>query len=255
MAFLGCDHVQGLLGMGGEEGGNNEVPDVPNLPVARTYYVAASENHWSGDGTSEHPTKTVEEALGKLGADYAQGDWPGKGEANEEAGKIIIRGEVTASSPIRIAETGYPSIVLCGEPGGKSKLTWNGATATDCFLKIMTGAKVTLEEDLTLTLRADSRAVVYVYGEFTMNGGTIAGNSASYGGGVYFRSNNGRVLKTDGGIIYGVNEGTNANTAANQGHRVYIYIPYSGSFRKRDATADEGIPLDSDKTGTADGWD
>jgi hypothetical protein len=191
---LGCDR---LLGIGDEEGGNNEVPDV----AFGTYYVAASGNDANG-GTSEFPLQTVEEALGRLATDYAQENWPDKGEPNEEAGEIIIRGTVTASSAILINGTGYPSIVLRGESGSGSKLVWSGALATDYLLKITSGAKMTLDEDLTLTRTTPNGAMVYVGtgSAFTMNSGDIAGNSLE-GRGVYVGENG--AFTMNGGTISG----------------------------------------------------
>jgi hypothetical protein len=178
---LGCDHVQGLLGIGGEEGGNNEVPDVPPPPVAfRTYYVATIGNGFPrNDGTSEAPFGRVGLALGKLKADYAKEDWPDKGEPNEGFGEIIIRGAVTASSAILIDGPNSPFIVLRGESGSGSTLKRSGTTATDYLLKITKGARITLEKELTLIRTAANEAMVYVgtYSAVTMNGGDIAGDS------------------------------------------------------------------------------
>jgi predicted outer membrane repeat protein len=203
MAFLGCDQVQGVLGIGEEEGGkepggNNEVPDTSKRPVAfRTYYAAASGND-KNDGTSESPLKTVTAALGKLAADYAKDDWPDEEESNEAFGEIIIRGLVTSSSAIVIEGAGYPSIVLRGESGGKSRLVWSGSTAATYLLQIKNGAKVTLEEDLTLTRIASNNGSVSVSadGTFTMNGGDISGHS-SYGVNLYggtFTMNGGNIV-------------------------------------------------------------
>jgi hypothetical protein len=267
-------------GMNGEETGdgiNGEIPEAPKLPDAfRTYYVAGSGKDWY-NGTSEvpPPLQTVEAALGKLATDYTQEDWPDKGDPKEGFGEIIIRGEATASSTILIEGPGYPSIVLRGESGSESKLVGN--MNSGYLLTIRDGAKVTLEDGLTLTRSASNGALVYVYkGTFIMNGGEIAGNSAhNYGGGVFvgynslFTMNGGKIagnsavgsgggvyisdifVKAHGGIIYGANESANANTVADGlGHAVCI----SGG-KKRDATAGADVLLISLLDGTDGGWD
>jgi hypothetical protein len=210
--FLGCDQVQGLLGIGGEEGGNNEVPDVP--VAFRTYYVAASGNDTNG-GTSEAPLQTIEAVLEKLAAGYTQED-----RLEEEAGEIIIRGEVTASGTILIEGPGYPSIVLRGESGSGSTLTWSGEANTDYLLKITKGARITLDEDLTLTRTTRNGAMVYIGtdGAFTMNGGDIAGDSLIKGRGVYV--DDGGAFTMNGGTISG--NSASGNPAFNGGGGVYV---------------------------------
>jgi hypothetical protein len=245
--FLGCDQVQGLPGIGDEEGGNNEDPDVPPPPVAfGTYYVAASSNDTNG-GTSEFPLQTVEGALGRLATDYAHEDWPDKGDLKEGFGEIIIRGTVTASSTILVDGPAYPSIVLRGESGGTSKLVWSGATATDYLLKITNGARITLEKDLTLTRTTANGAMVYVDadGAFTMNSGDIAGDSL-LDRGVYvdekgvFTMNEGTIsgnsAGTGGGVgvykgAFTMNRGTISGNEANYGGGVYM-SGTSGTFLK-----------------------
>jgi len=87
---------------------------------------------------------------------------------------------------------------------------------------------------------------------FNMTGGIIRGNRAinasGRGGGVLVWS--GTFTKTGNSIIYGDNEGTNSNTAANAitpGHAVRV-----NSGRTRNTTAGEGVNLDS---GTAVNWE
>jgi hypothetical protein len=93
---------------------------------------------------------------------------------------------------------------------------------------------------------------VYVNaGAFTMTGGAISKSTASRGGGVYV-SSSGTFTKA-AGIIYG-NDASDpllANTATSgTGHAVY-----AGSSKKRDATADATVPLDSGTAGAGGGWD
>jgi hypothetical protein len=61
---------------------------------------------------------------------------------------------------------------------------------------------------------------VYNNGTFMMVGGTISGNTASSGGGVYAYQG----INKTGGIIYGSDGGGNSNIATNgdgYGHAVY----------------------------------
>jgi hypothetical protein len=93
---------------------------------------------------------------------------------------------------------------------------------------------------------------------FTMSGGKISGNTATYGGGVYV-SNNGTFTKSGGGTIYGSNESNSAlrNTATsgdNYGHAVYVNS-YSSPAKKRDMTAGPSVNMNSNYTGTANGWE
>jgi hypothetical protein len=103
---------------------------------------------------------------------------------------------------------------------------------------------------------------IYTFGtdsssaSFTMNGGTISGNTAPRGGGVYV-SGNSTLTKQSGGTIYGSNASdTLKNTATygdSYGHAVYVYAD-SGS-KLRNTTADSGITLDSTVSGAIGGWE
>jgi hypothetical protein len=89
-------------------------------------------------------------------------------------------------------------------------------------------------------------------GTFTMSGGTISGNSASWaGGGVY--AGGGTFIKHTGGVIYGLDESNIAlrNVAGTiAGHVVYV-----SSYTKRDTTAFMGTTMDTRKYGSAGGWE
>jgi len=89
---------------------------------------------------------------------------------------------------------------------------------------------------------------------FTMNGGSISGNSAqNNGGGVYVDdTSNGIFTKTGNSIIYGSGAGGNSNTAAVQGHAVYVERATTPSYK--NATAGSGVALDSSNIASG-GWD
>jgi hypothetical protein len=96
-------------------------------------------------------------------------------------------------------------------------------------------------------------------GTFAMNGGTISSNTAYYGGGVYV--NGGTFTKTLNSIIYGDdddnadngNETDNTATANNMnaGHAVYVY----NGPKIRNNTAGAGDGLDNTIAGAPGGWE
>jgi hypothetical protein len=86
-----------------------------------------------------------------------------------------------------------------------------------------------------------------------MSGGTISGNTSSYGGGVYVDSS-GTFTKQSGGTIYGSSASDtlkNTATSDSYGHAVYV----SSGSKKRNSTAGTSVTLDSTKTGSAGGWE
>jgi hypothetical protein len=98
---------------------------------------------------------------------------------------------------------------------------------------------------------------VYVSsGTFTMSDGKISGNTASsYGGGVYVSGST--FTKQPGGVIYGSNASSSLQNTApgdSYGHAVYVFIS-SNNSQKRNATAGEGVTLDSTQDGVAGGWE
>lgn len=95
--------------------------------------------------------------------------------------------------------------------------------------------------------------VSVVEGTFTMTGGIIAKNTAtSLGGGIELDKSS-IFSKTGNSIIYGVNGGTNANISEGDGHAAYI----SGTYPtvKRDLTAGEGVVMRWSENGSKVGWD
>jgi uncharacterized repeat protein (TIGR02543 family) len=99
---------------------------------------------------------------------------------------------------------------------------------------------------------------VYVDGgTFTMNGGTISGNSASNGGGVVVRDT-GTFIKQSGGVIYGSNANGTLKNATSQGdvygHAVCV-VADSLPGKIRNTTAGAGVTLNSGLNGSAGGWE
>jgi hypothetical protein len=111
---------------------------------------------------------------------------------------------------------------------------------------------------------------VYVNGAdstFTMNGGTISGNTVSpqgYGGGVHMLVGSSSSFKKEpvvgtstSGVIYGENENKDSNTAPDndRGYAVYFTNSANSVKGKRNATAGLGDKLDSTQNGSNGGWD
>jgi hypothetical protein len=84
-----------------------------------------------------------------------------------------------------------------------------------------------------------------------MSGGTISGNTASYGGGVCVEGIRATFAKQSGGIIYGSDaSSTLQNTAYTLvGDAVYMFSRY------RNSTVGEDVTLDSEKPGASGGWE
>ncbi|GHV03786.1 hypothetical protein AGMMS50229_03750 [Campylobacterota bacterium] len=82
-------------------------------------------------------------------------------------------------------------------------------------------------------------------GNFTMYGGTISGNEANYGGGVFVNAGAGGTFNKTGGTIYGKDSGANTNSASadNRGHAVFY--DNGGTTKYRDTTANALIGLNS----------
>ena len=85
---------------------------------------------------------------------------------------------------------------------------------------------------------------VFVNGIFTMNGGTISGNTSSYGGGVYVFYD-GIFVKTGGSI-------TADNSAGDKDRGNVVYV--ISKSRRRNSAAGPSVNMDSRKDGRAGLW-
>jgi hypothetical protein len=161
--------------------------------------------------------------------------------------------------------------------GGDAERTVSLSSNGSLFT-IKNGVTLTLGENVTLQGRSDNTASLASVngGTFTMSGGEISGNTATYdGGGVYvnggtFTMNGGEIsgntatydgggvrvsygtFTKQAGVIYGADAGVSLkNTArgAGYGHAVYIF-----SKKKRDGTVGEDAALNSTAEGAAGGW-
>jgi TolB-like protein len=110
------------------------------------------------------------------------------------------------------------------------------------------GGELVMRAGSAITGAGDSGVWVDGGGAFTMEGGAISGNTASfYGGGVYVFF--GRFTKS-GGTIYGGSD-ARANTASRNGHAVYD----GRTAKQRDSTAGPSVSLNSGVNGKAGGWE
>ena len=97
---------------------------------------------------------------------------------------------------------------------------------------------------------------VYIYragASFIMSGGSIIGNTAlNNGGGVFFNGTASAFSKnSEGGIIYGIDEGSNSNISGMKGNAAYLYHPVAANYY-RDVTLEPGDALST--TDTSSGW-
>jgi hypothetical protein len=96
-------------------------------------------------------------------------------------------------------------------------------------------------------------------GTFTMNGGTISGNTAgACGGGVFVYSRIYKFTKQSGGTIYGSDADIalkNTASGNGEGHAVYVRDSLLAPTKIRDTTAGPGVTLDSTVSGAAGGWE
>jgi parallel beta-helix repeat protein len=172
------------------------------------WYVTAGGDD-SKKGTKDEPVKTVAGALAKISTAYAFGAaWPG-GSTNPVAARIKIRGEIMEAVVINSANR--PPILLAGDEGGG---TISGA--------LTVASKVILEDGLAIQGSA-TVVTVNASGSFTMNGGTIRGDSTANSDHFGVRINGGAAaFAMNGGTI----SGNNAKSSYDGGG-VYVV---SGSF-------------------------
>jgi hypothetical protein len=101
----------------------------------------------------------------------------------------------------------------------------SGSGSTSALINVVGGGSLTIRDEVTLrnNVSVDGGGVCVRGGSFTMRGGTISGNTAARGGGVFVGPNAVSFTKT-GGTIYGANSGNLSNkaNAAGGGHAVYI---------------------------------
>jgi hypothetical protein len=191
---------------GKETGGGN----VANIPL--TLYVRSTGNDGNSGETTNAPLQTIQAALGKMAAAYADSSnpWPGKGAAAEKLAEIFLLDPIEVSKAeemIKIEETKdiqYPPLIM------RAKNPENGENKGDITLVGINGTLITVGEGVTLTLRditlkgmgTNDSALVKVDGTgaklVLTTGAVITGNA---GGGAHVGS--GTLILETGAAIKG----------------------------------------------------
>jgi len=121
----------------------------------------------------------------------------------------------------------------------------------------MTGGEISGNKIIAWDNPAGDGGGVSSNGTFTMSGGVIKGNSASYGGGVQIHS--GVFEKTaSGGVIYGSDGGENANTATNNatsGSAIYVYSYGGYVHRETTVSANERLYVSHNPQTNEGAWE
>ena len=225
--------------------------------VYRKIYVSQGADDNTATGTSERPFPTIEKAMARL---------------TEAASKGIRSGEITATTPWELHVTGTltaapitgDALIKVDDNISFLKIIGDGSGATidansnGRIVYVDGGASVTMQ-DVTLTHgSSDIGGAVYINdGTFTMESGTITGNSVSdCGGGVFVSTAETFVM--NGGTISG-NSATNNEGSGGGG--VYTngnFTMNSGTITENSAikgngvvVADEGIFTMNDGTITS----
>ncbi|MDR1219934.1 MAG: InlB B-repeat-containing protein [Treponema sp.] len=166
-------------------------------------------------------------------------------------GNIALQGLNGNTDPLIQVSSGGTLVTNVG-----SKISGNGnASGAGGGVYIAGGGRFGMNGGTVSGNSASRAGGVYVNGVFVMNGGVISGNSASgsQGGGVYVTST-GTFAKQSGGTIYGSNASDALkNTASSDSYGQAVYVN-SSPAKIRNATAGNGVTLDSAKDGTAGGW-
>jgi hypothetical protein len=208
------------------------------------YVSSAGDDDHGGTNADGDALLTVTEALRLINIDHKDGS-PLTGAT------IVVIGTSGDTKTITIDDGGaadnYPPITLRGmspaKPGILTADKGGWETATYRVLYIVSGGRVTLGNDLTITRGGKRDDVNYGGGvnistnsTFTMNGGTITDNASSYqGGALYVRYDSAFIM--NGGIIShnssprtgGVAVNTNSKFTMNGGTITNNTSTYSGS--------------------------
>jgi hypothetical protein len=229
-SFTGCEFIAGLL-----FGGGGEEPEVPGEHVLpSTLYVHSSGSGDNSGETRNDPLPTIAAALAKVAKAAKDPSWPGKSGV-----AIVLLDTVTVAggdNSISNGGAGYPPLTLRAYATGYSliKVVSGSLTLQDITLQgreNKTAALVTvLNGHLILGtgafIKDNGGGGVYLDGgAFTMNGGTISGNTGEWGGGV--------------GVVSGtftMNGGTIARNTASEAHGGGgVYVTVDVNFTKGNA--------------------
>jgi hypothetical protein len=133
----------------------------------------------------------------------------------------IERGSALKAPLLKI----YNVLVLEGKITIDGDKQGSGNDNTSALINVENGGHLEMQDEVTLcnNFSSEGGGVCVAGGRFDMRGGTISGNTADRGGGVFVGPNAVSFTKT-GGTIYGANSGdlSNKANAAGGGHAVYI---------------------------------
>jgi uncharacterized repeat protein (TIGR02543 family) len=250
-----------------------------NAATGRNYTIILYADESSGQNTLSYPGKTVNITLiGDVTERIVSLSSNGSlftvasGITLTLGNNVILQGLGSNNAPLVQVDTGGTLVMDTG-----SKITGNISASDGGGVSVDNGALFTMNGgEISGNSTANRGGGVRVNGTFTMTNGDISGNTASEGGGVLMdgttftmsggtishnsatSGNGGGVFvasgtftKTAAGTIYGMNDGTLANTASGTGYTVYV----ANGSKVRDTTAGAGVTLDSETEGIAGGWD
>ena len=204
------------------------------VPYSAVYVAATNSspagNDDTGTGTESAPFATLEKALEAIGGEgvvYVTGTVAVDSEHNHSSGNLTLRGY--GSGGTLINSSGRVFNITGGSVTLEDGITLTGCvTAGDGGAVYVNDGMFTMESGSKITNSSATKNVamggngggVFVgdHGTFTMNGGTISGNSANNGGGVYVST--GGTFTMNGGVIGGT--GDEKNTAV-CGGGVYVF--------------------------------
>jgi hypothetical protein len=165
---------------------------------------------------------------------------------------VTLQGRIGNSNSLVLVDNGGRLVMNSG-----SKITGNTSVSSGGGVAVYGGFGNFTMNGGTISGNSVSYYGGGVYidrGTFTMNDGIISGNSAIYGGGVYV--SNGTFTKQSSGTIYGSNAGSTLKNTATYGDSFgQAVFAYSGSGKRRDTTAGTGVTLDSEAGETTGGWE
>jgi hypothetical protein len=221
-----------LMGRGVGVDNNNALMRVASggrLELGTGAKITGNKNtsSFSGGGVDVDSSGTFTMSGGEITGNTAS-DYSGGGVYVDEGTFTMIGGKITGNTASSFSSFSGGGVCI-----------WEGTFT-------MIGGEITGN---TASASYSSGGGVYVYnnGTFTMSGGEITGNTASassYSGGGVCVYSNGTFTKTGGGTISDTNTATNGKVA-------YVVSP----SKKRNTTAGPGVDMDSNKIGTAGGWE
>jgi hypothetical protein len=198
-----------------------------NQNITLSGIAATTNNAYSTAWPNVTSTGTLFATLGANHTLVLTGQMYVKGTDNES--RMITVGNATANLVLS------GNTRLQGQTGGALSITAGKVVLNDLATII----------DNTVTGSTDGGGISLTgAGSLTMNGGIIAGNTSNdYGGGIYIAANASIRFAKNGGIIYGIDDLTNANTGTTEGAALNFNSATTGNYRNRNKTIGTGDKL------------